>query len=165
MDNPVDCNTASCSSLVPLFLFGGFLITVVTFSLYVAGDTVYTDYIRHNPNRTYRETMQTLYVSPFAGFFLSLWNMPLALITGTVSAMIGFRILGRLPFWYLLVMLPLCAVAMCVQKKIVSDYFWDNPVDWMHFVVWVAPHLLMYLLICWWLNRKCEVCINTCEQR
>jgi hypothetical protein len=78
--------------------------------------------------------------------------MPLALIAAAVMAVKGYKRLGSLPLWYLLVMLPVCALALCIQGRI-EGFLWSEN-TWQYIVENLIPVFLSYLLAYWWLNHK-----------
>jgi len=88
----------------------------------------------------------------FMAFFASFITMPIALITGAIVTSLGYKILRKLTLWYLLVLLPVCAVALCFQNHV--DGFFFSELTWRYFSKGLAPILICYLVAYWRLAKK-----------
>ena len=138
--------------LIAIFLIGGFLLSIATKTLSFASNVIWADFLHYNPNRTYAQTIQTLHESLPAAIFWTIFDMPFALIAGAIVAVKCYKKLGCLPLSYLLVMLPVCALALCVQGRIEGFLWGEN--TWQYIVENLTPVFLSYLLAYWWLNHK-----------
>ena len=134
------------------FLGGGFALTVGMVMVWDIGDLVWVDFIHHNPNRSQENALEMMAWSPFLGLLFALLGAELPLIAGAVMAAAAHRFWGRIPFWTLLLMLPVCVGAMYVQGLAVAPP--DEPVAfgiWQF--LWGSRLQLPVLLGCWWCSR------------
>lgn len=130
-----------------IFLFGGFILTVAVYTVnYICG-VIWIDFMHYNPNRSQAHAMQLIAASPITGIFLTLYYL-LPVIVGAMAAAIFQKVWGRIPFYCLAVMLPLCVFTLYKQtpsRPIPFDY-----TD----ILWLFILQMPVIGGCWWWNNR-----------
>jgi hypothetical protein len=94
-----------------VFLLGGLLIATAVITLFLIGHTVWLDCLDDNPTLTCGDALLFVVVSPLYGIGIAMALYFLPLIVGTALAVLGRAILGYVPLWYVMVILPVCVLA------------------------------------------------------
>jgi MFS family permease len=135
------------------FAIGGFLLNIAIAAVWMIGDLVWVDFVHSNPNRSQSNALEMMALSPLYGFIFALLGSWFPLLAGTVAALTAHWIWGRVPFFSLFVMLPLCVYAMRVQG------LWLFPPDepaafdyWQ--LLWLSRQQLPVLVGCWWCSNR-----------
>ena len=136
-----------------VFFLGGLLIVTAVITLVLISDIVWLDCLHDNPTRTCGDASLFVVVSPVYGIGIAIALYFLPLIVGTALAVLGRAILGYVPLWYVIAILPFCLLAYGTQ----ATSWFPNNVElrplWERLLMFSALQLLA-LLGCWWWDRR-----------
>ena len=147
---------SSRRSIFMLFLGLGFTIEATCFALWSAANVVWVDFLHTNPNRTHANALTMLALSPVYGAFGAISMNALALIIGAIGAKLASLRSGRVPFWFLVLLVPLCGLASSIQTRWFFASFEDGPQPplW-NMATRTCVLQVPSLLICWlWTCRS-----------
>lgn len=130
-----------------IFLFGGFILTVAVNTIYQICGIVWIDFMHFNPHRSQSQALQLIAESPISGVILSLYYL-LPVIVGAMVAAAFQRIWGRIPFYTLAVMLPICVFTL--YKQMPSR---PIPIEYTD-IVWLFILQLPVVVGCWWWSTR-----------
>jgi hypothetical protein len=130
-----------------IFLFGGFILTVAVNTIYEILGIVWIDFMHYNPYRSQSHALQLIAMSPITGLILTLYYL-LPVIVGAIVAVASHRIWGRVPFYSLVVMLPLCVFTL--YKQMPSR---PIPIEYMD-ILWLFILQLPVVVGCWWWSNR-----------
>jgi hypothetical protein len=128
--------------IIVIFILGGFVISLLMFGVFFIATHIFYTSLEWN---------KTIAWAFFMAFFAFCTTMPIALITATVAALTGYKFFGKLPLWYLLVLLPLCTIALCIQNH--ADGFFFSEITWRYIAEGLAPIIICYLIAYWRLSK------------
>jgi hypothetical protein len=97
-----------------IFIIGGFILNVAVYMVNDICGIIWIDFIHDNPHRSQLNALYLIAESPITGLILTLYYS-LPVIVGAIVAMVSHRIWGRVPFYSLVVMLPLCVFTLYKQ--------------------------------------------------
>jgi hypothetical protein len=136
-----------------VFLLGGLLIATAVITLFLIGQTVWLDCLHDNSTLTCGDALLFVVVSPVYGIGIAMALYFLPIIVGTALAVLGRAILGYVPLWYVMAILPVCVLAYSTQT---TSWFPPNtelrPL-WERLLMFSALQLPA-LLVCWWWDRR-----------
>ena len=130
-----------------IFIFGGFILTIAVNMINDIVGIIWIDFIHYNPHRSQVHALYLIAESPLTGLILTLYYS-LPIIVGAVVAAIIQRIWGRVPFYSLVVILPLCVFTLYKQipsRPVPFDY-----TDILGFFILQLP----VVFGCWWWNNR-----------
>ena len=135
-----------------VFFLGGVLITTAVITLLLIGQYVWLDCLQDNPTHTCGDALLFVVVSPVYGIGIAMALYFLPIIVGTALAVFGRGFLGYVPLWYVMAILPVCALAYNTQTKSWFPNAELHPLRerLMMFSVIQLPALLA---CCWWDRR------------
>lgn len=131
-----------------IFLFCGFFLWTVVNVVFEICDIVWIDFMHYNPNRSHSNALDIIMGSPIDGLIAALFYSELPLITVTTAAIVSHLIWGYVPFRSLIIMVPLCILAIFIEAP--SP---ERPFYYMDFV-WQLVRVLPILVGCWWWNNR-----------
>ncbi|HWR42548.1 hypothetical protein [Sporomusa sp.] len=137
----------SMTRTVLIFLFGGFILTVAVYAINDICGIVWIDFVHYNPHRSQAHALQLIAMSPITGLILTLYYS-LPVIVGAMVAAVFQRILGRIPFYSLAVMLPICVFTL--YKQIPSRPIPIEYTDILGLFILQLP----VVVGCWWWNNR-----------
>lgn len=146
-ESPTKSDSSSITRTILVFLFGGFILTVAVNIVYHICLIIWIDFIHYNPHRSQQHALELIAWSPISALFYTLYYS-LTLIAGTIVAMISHWIWGRVPFFSLAIILPLCVFVW--YKQIPSG---PHPFEHIDFF-WLFIMQLPVWLGCWWWNNR-----------
>ncbi|HEY3423251.1 MAG TPA: hypothetical protein VGL27_00535 [Negativicutes bacterium] len=139
--------SSSIKRTLLIFLVGGFILYFIENVVFLVWDIVWIDFINYNPHRSQAHALYLMAESPITALVITLYYS-LQLIVGASIAVFSQRIWGRVPFYSLIVMLPLCVFAM--YKQIPSG---PSAFDYMD-LLWLSLRQLPVLVGCWWWSNR-----------
>jgi len=104
-----------------LFLLLGFAISAAAAVAWPDLTLVWSDFLHHDPDMPVSDALAMLALSPFVGLLVALTVGTLAVGTGASVMAVLIRVLGTLPLWTLILVVPLCAFAAVLQCHQLSD--------------------------------------------
>ena len=131
----------------PRWTIGRYRITLI-----LIGQIVWLDCLHDSPTRTCGDALLLVVVSPVYGIEIAMALYCLPLIVGTAFAVLGRAILGYVPLWYVMAMLPFCVLAYSTQA---SSWFPNAKLRplWERLLMFSALQFAA-LLVCWWWDRR-----------
>ena len=135
-----------------VFFLGGLLVATVGITLILIGQIVWLDCLHDSPTRTCGDALLFVVVSPVYGIEIAMALYCLPLIVGTAFAVLGRAILGYVPLWYVMAMLPFCVLAYSTQAKSWFPNAELRPL-WERLLMFSGIQLPA-LLVCWWWDRR-----------
>lgn len=140
-------NKAHHSSMIItafVFFFGGFILTGAEIICMIAWHS-----IRDNPLPSQLDVFRFIALSPVFVLVITLSYYTYSIFLGAVVAVVSQWIWGRVPFYSLIIMLPLCIFALYKQ---LPDGL--TSLNYVGFFWYYSPIQLPVLLGCWWLSNR-----------
>lgn len=97
------------------------------------------------------QAMTLLADTAIFSIFAFLMTVPLILLTSAAFIAGGYAILGRLPLWYGLVLLPPCTIALAMQYHLDGHFY--SEVTKRYIAEGLCPTILAYLIVYWRLRK------------
>jgi hypothetical protein len=146
----MDAATMIRTSLI--FFVGGLLLATAAISAFMIGDMVWRSCWHSDPTQTCAAALFFATAVPFYAIVLAMGLNFLPLFVGAVLAVVGRAVFGRLPLWFLMTMLPACALAYVAQESSWYPHEAARPLPdrLLIFAAFQVP----CLLICWWWDRR-----------
>ncbi|HWR42707.1 hypothetical protein [Sporomusa sp.] len=91
-----------------IFSFGGLILHYVVYTIFFICKIVWFEFLHYNPYRSQAQALEDIIRAPVDGLLFLLFSM-FPVIVGTIIAMVSHRIWGRVPFYSLIVTVPLCS--------------------------------------------------------
>jgi hypothetical protein len=105
-----------------------------------------------NPNQACGDALFYGAASPIYGVIIGMGINFLPLAVGAVLAVTGRKLFRSLPLWYVIAILPACALAYLAQTS--SFYPQDQMRPLSERLLVFSALQLLCLLICWWWDRR-----------
>lgn len=99
--------SSSMKRTLLIFLVGGLILQYFVFIIEIFCGTVWFDFLHHNSYRSQAHALELMMRSPIDELFV----VPFAVFPGivaTIIAVVSYRIWGRVPFYSLFIMVPVC---------------------------------------------------------
>ena len=135
-----------------IFFVGGLLLTTAAISLFTIGNAVWLHCLNNDPYQTCGDALFFAAASPFYGLVIGIGLNFLPLFVGAILAVIGRAIFRSVPLWYVLLILPACALAYVVQGS--SWYPHEEARPLSERLLVFSAFQMPCLLICWWWDRR-----------
>jgi len=130
-----------------IFIFGGFILNVAVNMIYVICRVIWIDFVHYNPHRSQLNALYLIAQSPIDALILTLYYS-LPVIVGAIVAMVSHRIWGRVPFYSLVAMLPLCVFTLYKQMP-------SRPIPLGYTdILWLFILQLPVVVGCWWWSNR-----------
>ena len=135
-----------------IFFAGGLLLTAAAISVLLIGNMVWLYCLDGNPNQACGDALFYGAASPIYGIIIGMGINFLPLAVGAVLAVTGRKLFRSLPLWYVIAILPACALAYLAQTS--SFYPQDQMRPLSERLLVFSVLQLLCLLICWWWDRR-----------
>jgi hypothetical protein len=135
-----------------IFFVGGLLLTAAAISIFLIGNMVWLQCLHDDPILTCGDALFYGAASPIYGVIIGMGVNFLPLAVGAVLAVTGRAFFRRLPLWYLIAILPACALAYVAQTS--SWYPQDQMRPLSERLLVFSTLQMLCLLICWWWDRR-----------
>ena len=135
-----------------IFFVGGLLLTAAAISIFLIGNMVWLQCLHDDPILTCGDALFYGAASPIYGVIIGMGVNFLPLAVGAVLAVTGRAFFRRLPLWYLIAILPACALAYVAQTS--SWYPQDEARPLSERLLVFSTLQMLCLLICWWWDRR-----------
>ena len=135
-----------------IFFAGGLLLTTAAISVLLIGNMVWLHCLDGNASQTCGDALFYAAASPIYGVIIGMGINFLPLAVGAVLAVTGRKLFRSLPLWYVIAILPACALAYLAQTS--SWYPQDQARPLSERMLVYAVLQLPCLLICWWWDRR-----------
>jgi uncharacterized membrane protein YfcA len=113
-----------------LFYALGSIAIVVEMNLIVGVQTIWTDVLHHNPNRTWIETLITIPVLGFAGgIFYGIFHLSGALLLASLVVLLSIRRAQSVSIWAIIAVVPVCVVVVYLQDAALPTFHWYTDED------------------------------------
>ena len=114
-----------------LFLLLGFAVTAAVITARLDLHLVWSEFLHHDPDMPISNALMLLVLSPFASLVAALVLAPLPVFTGAIVMALLIRVLGTLPFWTVILVIPSCIAVFALQShfssnEVSSDQPWMN---------------------------------------
>jgi len=136
-----------------VFFLGGLLIATVVITVVLIGRTVWLDSFHDNATLTCGDALLFVVVSPVYGIGIAMALYFLPLIVGTALAVLGRPILGCVPLWYVMAILPVCVLAYSTQTMSWFPLNTELRPLWERLLIFSGIQFPA-LLVCWWWDRR-----------
>lgn len=131
-----------------IFSIGGFILNYAVNIVYDVCRIIWIDFIHYNPYRSQSDALYLMASSPLVAMLATFYYNIFTVIVGVIIAMVSHRIWGRVPFYSLIIMLPLSVFCMYVETP-----SGPTPVTYMDFLG--LSLLQMPVLVgCWWWSNR-----------
>lgn len=146
------------------FLCLGLVLQIALYTLFMIADLIWVDFLHHNPNRPQSNALEMMALSPLYGLLQTLaWSL-LWLVAAALLAIAAQLIWRRVPYRFLLIMLPVCGYFLFLQKHFLFPS--DDPIlfggpsgydySWPFFLENALDQSIILAICCWWNNRSSE---------
>jgi hypothetical protein len=135
-----------------IFFAGGLLLTAAAISIFLIGNMVWLQCLHDDPTQTCGDALFYGAASPIYGIIIGMGLNFLPLAVGALLAVLGRAFFRRLPFWYVIAILPACALAYVAQTS--SWYPQEQMRPWSERLLVFSALQMLCLLICWWWDRR-----------
>ena len=135
-----------------IFFVGGLSLTAAAISIFLIGNMVWLQCLHDDPILTCGDALFYGAASPIYGVIIGMGVNFLPLAVGAVLAVTGRAFFRRLPLWYLIAILPACALAYVAQTS--SWYPQDQMRPLSERLLVFSALQMLCLLICWWWDRR-----------
>jgi hypothetical protein len=136
-----------------LFFIGPWLIAAAAVACVLVGTAIWSDCLHDSPGHVCGDALLFVLIAPFysIGFAMSVWFMPM--VVGALLAVLGGAIFGRVPAWYAMAVLPVCALAYVAQG---APWFAADAERalWARVLIVAGVQAVAVLLICWRLAQE-----------
>lgn len=138
-----------------IFLVGGLILQYVVFTIEIFCEIVWFDFLHYNPYRSQAQALGLMMRSPIDGLFV----LPFSVFPGivaTIIAVVSYRIWGRVPFYSLFVIVPVCSLLLPLfipsLNEILSIKYLKLR-DIPQYLSFVLRELPVWIGCWWWSNR------------
>src|SRR5580700_9985910 len=100
------------------FLLLGFAINAVVITAWLDWNLVWMGFLHHGPDLSVSTALPVFALTPIAGIMAASALAPLAVFTGAIVMAALIRVLGSLPFWTVILVIPLCIFAFELQSHL-----------------------------------------------
>lgn len=138
--------SASMKRTLLAFIVGGFILNFAVIMVYDICKIVWIDFLHYNPNRSQADALYLMANSPIVALIFTLLYSTLPVIVGAIVAMASHQIWKRVPFYSLIIMLPLCVIALYIATG-------ANRIDYGDFLL-ISLRQLPVLVGCWWWSNR-----------
>jgi hypothetical protein len=135
-----------------IFFVGGLSLTAAAISIFLIGNMVWLQCLHDDPSLTCGDALFYGAASPIYGVIIGMGVNFLPLAVGAVLAVTGRAFFRRLPLWYVIAILPACALAYLAQTA--SWYPQDQMRPLSERLLVFSTLQMLCLLICWWWDRR-----------
>jgi hypothetical protein len=135
-----------------IFFAGGLLLTAAAISIFLIGNMVWLHCLHDDPSQTCGDALFYAAASPIYGIIIGMGINFLPLAVGALLAVLGRAFFRRLPLWYVIAILPACALAYLAQTS--SWYPQDQVRPLSERLLVFSVLQMLCLLICWWWDRR-----------
>jgi hypothetical protein len=135
-----------------IFFAGGLLLTTAAVSAFLIGTMVWLHCLHHNPSQTCGDALFYATASPIYGVIIGMGINFLPLAVGGFLAVLGRWFFRAVPLWYLIAILPACALAYLAQTS--SFYPQEQMRPLSERLLMFSVLQMVCLLICWWWDRR-----------
>jgi len=135
-----------------IFFAGGLLLTAAAVSAFLIGNMVWLHCLHDNPSQTCGDALFYSAASPIYGVIIGMGVNFLPLAVGAVLAVLGRKLFRSLPLWYVIAILPACALAYLAQTS--SFYPQDQMRPLSERLLVFSVLQMLGLLTCWWWDRR-----------
>jgi hypothetical protein len=118
------------------------------------GELIWVDFLHHNPHRTRQHALLLAALSPLYGIVMAIMLKLLPLLTGAGLAVLGRAIFRNLPLWYLIAILPVCALADQAQGLWLLSNSGEELRSLTMRLLMFSAYQVPALLGCWWWARR-----------
>jgi hypothetical protein len=135
-----------------IFFAGGLLLTAAAISIFLIGSMVWLQCLHDDPRLTCGDALFYGAASPIYGVIIGMGLNFLPLAVAAFLAVTGRAFFRRLPLWYVIAILPACALAYVAQTS--SWYPQDQVRPWSERLLVFSVLQMLCLVICWWWDRR-----------
>jgi hypothetical protein len=101
-----------------IFFAGGLLLTAAAISIFLIGNMIWLHCLHDDPSQTCGDALFYGAASPIYGIIIGMGVNFLPLAVGALLAVTGRAFFRRLPLWYVIAILPACALAYVAQNLV-----------------------------------------------
>jgi WD40 repeat protein len=128
-----------------LFLLLGFAINAAVITVWEELSFVWLDFL-HPEQQQITNELSMVVLAPIASVVAALLLAPLPVFTGAIVMAFLIRVLGALPFWTVILLIPLCIFAFALQSHL------SGRGPWAIDAAFVAAQI-PFVLFCWVVYR------------
>jgi hypothetical protein len=158
-------SSVETTTLIPrrafcVFVFAGAAIVVLEFLILGLWEVIWTDLVRHNPHRSLAHALSTMPVMfVVVGAWIVVSRLSGALLFAGSVAATSAKILGRVPLWLAVLLVPLCGLVIHFQEIVWPSLRWytddpDNQAGPLAVTLRMAAYLIPGIIGPWWLLRR-----------
>src|ERR1700733_16149346 len=137
-----------------LFLLLGFAVTGAVITARLDLHLVWSEFLHPDPDMPISNALMLLVLSPFASLVAALVLAPLPVFTGAIVMALLIRVLGTLPFWTVILVIPSCIAVFALQSHFSSNEVSSNQ-PWMSTPIGhdIVAAQFPFVLGCWAIYR------------
>ena len=136
---------SSMARTIGIFGIGGLILHYMYFVIHGISSIIWIDFMHQNPHRSQAHALDLIMWSPIETAILAIIFAFLPVIFATIIAIVSYRNWGRVPFYILFIMVPVCSFGLALNTFVAPDIGLVTRSFALELPIWIG---------CWWWNNR-----------